>query len=94
MSSEVKRRRHTRSKFAGLIFPIGRIENAIRKLQSTNKIKLDVGPYITGMIEELAKQLLSASYQETKRSKRVRITSKDVRKALEEHPDLASVQWM
>jgi histone H3/H4 len=88
--SKKHKKRHDRSSMAGLIFPVGRIESSIRHIKGTNKLTSNVGPYITGAMQALADELIRRSFEHTNNAGRVRIQKRDIQKALEFNPLLAT----
>lgn len=81
----------SRSEASGLIFPVPRTENVIDLLRISERKTGNAAIYVTGILQEIIKQLLEKSNEQAKLTNKVRITPRHIKLAIVEDPDFSVV---
>ncbi|CAF0849403.1 unnamed protein product [Adineta steineri] len=81
----------TRSKKAGLVFPVSRVENHLRKGRYAKRISPQASVYLASVLEYLVAETVELAGDMTRKGKRKRITPRDIALAIKNDHELAKL---
>jgi len=81
----------TRSKKANLVFSVSRVENHLRKGRYAQRIGSTASVYLAGVLEYLVAEIIELAGDMTHKSKRKRITPRDIALVIKNDEELAKL---
>jgi len=80
----------SRSKRAGLVFPVGRIGRLVKKGTALKRVSANAPVYVAAVTEYIMAEILELAVDSAKARRRNRVTTRDIRLALSNDNELSA----